>query len=315
MPEETGLRLDGFLVRRMSVSSVAAARRMLAAGVVRVNGRRAPKGIHLVPGDRVNLEAESCVEVKPEPTPGLALPILYEDDFLVAVNKPAQIPTHPLRPSDGPTVAGALIARFPECSQASPDAREGGFVHRLDVGTSGVLVAARSREAWHRLREALSDPGCEKIYRAEFEGKFPDQAASEFILPGPVPRCFVVTCPIGRQGRRGQKVRLNGGRHPLPSRTEIQLLTTRTLGGLVEARLSKGRAHQVRIHLAALGIPVWGDAIYGVPREGLRLHAHQVIFVHPYTTQVLKVMAPLPEWAVHGDDGHSNCAKLLSTNK
>jgi 23S rRNA pseudouridine1911/1915/1917 synthase len=288
---------------------------MVAAGVVRVNGRRAPKGSRLVAGDRVDLEEEPAIVVKPVPTFGFPLPILYQDDHLIAVNKPAQIPTHPLRSTDGPTVAGALIARFPECGQASPDAREGGFAHRLDVGTSGVLIAARNREAWYRLREALSDPGCEKIYWAEFMGRFPSHSKNELIFPGPVPQSFVVTNPIGRQGRHGQKVRLDGGRNPLPSRTEIRFIAARSEGGLVEARLSKGRAHQVRIHMAALGIPVWGDAIYGIAKESLHLHAHQVSFVHPYTTLVLNIVAPLPGWAVPEDQDHSNCAKLLSTSR
>lgn len=296
--DEAGLRLDGFLVRRQKAPSVAAARRILASGLIRINGFKASKGYRLLPGDQVAMTEERNIEVKPVSIEGFTLPILYEDKYLIAVNKPAHIPTHPLRSTDGPTVAGALIARFPECSQASPDAREAGFAHRLDVDTSGVLIAARYREVWYRLREALSDPGCEKIYRAEFVGKFPNRVVDEHILPGPLPQSFVVTSSIGRQGRHGSKVRLNGGRNPLPSRTEIRLLAEGGEGGWVEARLAKGRAHQVRVHMAALGIPVWGDAIYGRPADGLRLHAHQVTFVHPYATQVLSLVAPLPEWAL-----------------
>jgi 23S rRNA pseudouridine1911/1915/1917 synthase len=297
---EAGMRLDGFLARRQAVPSAAAARRAIASGIVRVGGHAAKKGAHLQPGDVVELVEESAAGVL-EPTPDHELSVLYQDDALVAVNKPAGIASHPLKAGDGPTLASALVARFPECASASPDAREGGLGHRLDVGTSGVLLAARSREAWHRLREALATAGCEKIYLAEVCGSFPSAENRDFVLPGPRPSSLVVTVPIGRQGRRGGKVRLAAGREPLPARTDITLLETRPGGALVEARLARGRAHQVRAHLAYLGIPVVGDATYGEVEEaaggGLHLHAWTVSFVHPITLQPLRIEAPLPAWA------------------
>ena len=301
---EGGVRLDVFLAKRRAVPSAAAARRALASGIVRVGGYKAKKGMHLQPGDVVELGEESTQVVVLEPTPDLGLTVLYQDGDLLAVDKPPGIASHPLRAGDGPTVASALVARFPECAAASPDAREGGLGHRLDLGTSGVLLAARSREAWHRLREALATPACEKIYLAEVCGRFPSDEEREFVLPGPRPSSFVVTVPIGRQGRRGSKVKLAGGRQPLAARTEITLLETRPGGGLVEARLSHGRAHQVRAHLAYLGIPVKGDGTYGqvdkvdeATDPGLHLHAWVVSIVHPITSEPLRVEAPPPTWA------------------
>jgi 23S rRNA pseudouridine1911/1915/1917 synthase len=301
---EAGSRLDGFLAKRQAVPSAAAARRAIAACIVQVNGRAAKKGVHLQAGDAVELSEDAKAGVVLEPAPAQELSVLYQDSDLVAVDKPAGIACHPLRPGDGPTAAGALVARFPECATASPDAREGGLGHRLDVGTSGVLLAARSREAWHRLREALATAGCEKIYLAEVDGKFPSVEEREFVLPGPRPSSFVVTAPIGRQGRRGGKVRLAAGRQPLPARTEITLLEDRPGRALVEARLSRGRAHQVRAHLAYLGIPVVGDATYGQVNEiddaadtSLHLHAWAISFIHPITLKPLRIEAPLPPWA------------------
>jgi 23S rRNA pseudouridine1911/1915/1917 synthase len=301
---EAGSRLDGFLAKRQAAPSAAAARRAIASGIVRVNGHAAKKGVHLQAGEVVELGEDSAASVVLEPDADQDLSVLYQDDDLVAVDKPAGIASHPLRPGDGPTVAGVLVARFPECAAASPDAREGGLGHRLDVGTSGVLLAARSREAWHRLREALAAAGCEKIYLAEVHGDFPTTEEREFVLPGPRPASFVVTVPIGRQGRRGGKVRLAAGRQPLPARTEITLLESRPGGALVEALLSRGRAHQVRAHLAYLGIPVAGDGTYGQVDESdgaadsnLRLHARAVSFVHPITLKPLRIEAPLPAWA------------------
>jgi 23S rRNA pseudouridine1911/1915/1917 synthase len=268
-----------------------------------VGGRTAKKGAHLQTGDLIELRDGSATEVVIEPSPELGISVLYEDNAIVAVDKPAGIPSHPLRSGEGPTVAGALVARFPECAAASPDAREGGLGHRLDVATSGVLLAARSREIWYRLREALATAFCEKIYLAEVCGDFPptDRVLDEFVIPGSRPSSLVVTVPIGRQGRRGNKVRLAAGRQPLPARTEVTLLETRPSRALIEARLSRGRAHQVRAHLAYLHIPVAGDTTYGdineATVEGLRLHAWAISFLHPITSTPLRIEAPLPAWA------------------
>jgi 23S rRNA pseudouridine1911/1915/1917 synthase len=300
---EAGLRLDGFLVRRNLVPSAAAARRAIASAVVRVDGKAAKKGQRLEAGQRVDLGESPAAQPALEPTPELTLSVLYADDALVAVDKPPGIPSHPLRPGEVATVASAIVARFPECAQASPDPREGGLGHRLDIGTSGVLLAARSQEAWYRLREALSGPACEKVYLAEVVGDFPqpDSTVREFVLPGTRPQSFVVTCPIGRQGRRGGKVVLASGRQPLPAQTEIALAQSRPGGALVEARLSHGRAHQVRAHLAYLGIPVLGDATYGQGGDesspGLHLHAWTISLLHPTTGKPLRIEAPLPRWA------------------
>jgi 23S rRNA pseudouridine1911/1915/1917 synthase len=306
---EAGFRLDAFLARRGLLASVSEARRAVAAGVVRVNGRPAKKGVHLEAGDTVDLGEGPATSRVLLPTPELELTVLYQDGDIIAVAKPAGVPTHPLRSDDVASIASALVARFPECATASPDAREGGVGHRLDVATSGVLLAARRREVWHRLREALAAPLCEKIYLAETRGCFPtaDHAPADFVLPGPRPGSFVVTAPIGRQGRRGNRVRLASGRRPLPARTEITLLEARASATLVEARLRRGRAHQIRAHLALLGIPVVGDPIYGEPAADgvLRLHAWAISLVHPTTARPLRVEAPLPAWARRRDEPHA----------
>lgn len=298
---EVGLRLDAFLVRRHVVPSAAAARRALASGVVRVGGRPAKKGAHLRVGDTVDLGevALATPETILAPTPELALDVLFEDDVLIAVDKPAQVPSHPLRPGEGPSVASALVARFPECASASLDAREGGLCHRLDVGTSGVILAARNREAWYRLREAMASPYCTKTYLAEVVGRFPQACAVEGILPGASPRSFVVSVPIGRTGRHGDKVKLGRGRQPLPARTEVAWLEDRANGALVEAKLSRGRAHQVRAHLAYLGTPVAGDSVYGEAEAGSRLHLHaQVVdLIHPLSGKPMRIESPPPSWA------------------
>ena len=302
---EAGLRLDAFLLRQKVVPSATAARRAIAEKTVLVAGRPGEKGMHLGEGQVVEIAAAVQDQVVPMPAAEVPLAVLYADDDLVIVDKPAGLPSHPLRAGEGASAAGALAARFPECAVASPNPREGGLAHRLDRGTTGVLVAARSRAVWPGLRDALAAPDCEKTYLAEVVGRFPDHGAGQrdFVSPGARPGTLVVAVPIGRVGRRGSRVKLGGGRQPLAAVTEFALLEQRSATALIEARICKGRTHQVRAHLAYLGVPVVGDTTYGEsaptaePPTDLHLHAAAILFRHPTTGQPLRVEAPLPTWA------------------
>jgi 23S rRNA pseudouridine1911/1915/1917 synthase len=157
-------------------------------------------------------------------------------------------------------------------------------VPRLDTGTSGVLIAARAPAVWDALRSALTGDDCEKTYLAEVTGAPPGGG--------------VETAPIGRVGRRGTRVRVGGGRRPLPARTVWQLVEQRDATALVRAQLHAGRTHQVRAHLAAAGHPVVGDEQYGTGGAGLRLHAAAVRFRHPISGHVILIEAPPPDWAM-----------------
>ncbi len=302
---EAGLRLDAFLVRQTVVPSATAARRAIAEGIVLVGGRLGKKGSHLGEGQVVEIAVPIQDRVVPTPAAEVPLAVLYADDDLVVVDKPAGLASHPLRAGEGPSVAGALVAHFPECATASPDPREAGLVQRLDRGTTGVLVAARRRDVWPGLHNALAASDCEKTYRAEVVGRFPELGAGEkdFVSPGAGPGTLVVAVPIGRVGRRGSRVKLGGGRQPLPAVTGVTLLEQRSTTALIETRLCKGRTHQVRAHLAYLGLPVVGDTTYGEagenldPPAALHLHAAAIVFKHPTSGQRLRVEAPLPDWA------------------
>lgn len=295
-PEEAGERLDAFVSRRLGVS-VGEARRRIEAGAVRVDGQRRRKGTTLAAGARVSIDSLAAAGVLvADPSAGVSL--LYEDGSLIAIDKPAGMPSHPLRAGERGTAANAIAARYPECAGASEDPREGGLGHRLDTGTSGVLLAARDRAAWLALRAALRAPDCQKRYLAEVWGHPPGDGQ--------------ISAAIGRRGRRGAKVQLDGGRNPLPAQTRWSVLTRRRDTSLLEARLHAGRAHQVRAHLAAAGFPIVGDDRYdpdfssrpaaddplpgtGLPR--LHLHAAAVSFTHPATARPVTIEAPPPPWA------------------
>ena len=183
-PERAGARLDYFVAAVVPGLSAAAGRRLVESGAVRVDGRPGKKGARLAAGQTVEIDdSRSALEsregraVSPNPTQPLA--VLRIDPAFVAVDKQAGIPSHPQAGGETGTAANAIVARFPECVGASSDPREGGLCHRLDTGTSGVLIAARTPTAWTALRAALSGGTCEKTYLAEVVGAPPGHGRVE----------------------------------------------------------------------------------------------------------------------------------------
>jgi len=261
-----------------------AGRRQLAQlfddGAVRVNGKRAKKGDRVAVGDTVELAREpvSGAALRPAPDPDVPLVILVEHSDLVVVAKPAGIPSQPLRPGELGTVANAIAFRFPECVAIGDDPRDGGLVHRLDIGTSGVLVVARTLDTYHALREAFSAGQVSKHYLAITDGH-------------PIAReCDV---PLAQRGKH-VVVDLAEG---LPAYTEIAVERTSPDHALVRCIAQTGRMHQVRAHLAHAGAPITGDTLYG----GAPLAGHDGFFLHaasitlPLGASKLVAEAPLPD--------------------
>ena len=286
-PGAAGLRVDQAVAAASPGLSVAAARRLIAAGGVRIDGRLARKGDRVAGGQTVEIDdaqqiGQTTAGQHVTPEPGAPLGALAVDEDWVAMAKPAGIPSHPLRAGETGTAANALVARFPECADAGDAPREGGLVHRLDTGTSGVLIAARSAQAWSALRRALAEPSCEKIYLAEVRGAAgPGESHNPSAAPAAAAHACgsaagVIRCshhPLGAPGGAGRD-------HPAGRPPEQG------------ARAPGPRAP------AAAGHPIVGDPLYGAEVDAaLHLHAWSVRFRDPRSARPISVEAPPPDWA------------------
>jgi 23S rRNA pseudouridine1911/1915/1917 synthase len=282
-PKETGRRLDVFLAGRAGGLTRSQIKKFISQGRVRINGRSGKPGHKLRTGDRVEMEwtEEEDLRLKPEP---LELDILHADEHLVVVNKPAGLTVHPGAGRFGGTLAGGLLARFPEVARIGPRERPG-IVHRLDKDTSGVMVIARRLEAYSRLQRLFKNREVHKTYLGLVWGKFNQKEGR-------------IAWAIGRSTKDGQRFTVRG-RKPREALTLYKVLKEYRDFSLLEIKPVTGRTHQIRVHFAAAGHPLAGDPRYGHRRPKTRiprlfLHAHKLAFVHPATGESVEFTAPLP---------------------
>ena len=279
--DDGGQRLDHFLRGRLPELSRRALLEHFGAGQVRVNGRVALKSTLLQAGDRVEVLG-LAQETGLAPDPSLTLQVLYEDRFLVAVDKPGHMPSHALRAGETGTVASALLARYPEMHGVGYRELEAGLLHRLDNETSGILLAARDASTFELLRTAHERGRIEKRYLALVSGHPSVQVAHGYL----------------RADRRKVRVRSQMFPDAKPVATEIVSSEPHHEHALVCVRLQLAARHQVRAHLAHLGHPIAGDALYGgSPLPGLTrhfLHASELRLEHPHTGAALQLRAELP---------------------
>lgn len=269
-----GERLDRFLAERLG--SRAAAGRAVELGAL-VDGRARPKSYRLLGGEEIALlpAPDQAVEPSRSPPPR----IVFCDEQLAVVDKPAGLVVHP---GAGPR-RGTLVDALGELLGGGETERRG-IVHRLDRDTSGLLVVARNEESHRRLAALVRRRQLERVYVALVAGV-------------PRSRAGRIEAPLGRDRNDPTRVSLDT-ETPRPAVTHFEL--TRRLGdlSLLEVRLETGRTHQIRVHLAAIGLPVVGDRTYGVADDGLGrqfLHAARLGFAHPFSGEQLSFEAPLPE--------------------
>ena len=257
-----------------------------------MDDRPAPKGRRVVPGSRITvvrlLERTDSWVV---PEPDLPLIMLREDPLFVALDKPAGMPVHPLAPGETGTLAGALAARHPECAQAGDEPAMGGILHRLDGGTSGVILAARTREAYRAIRDQFRRHAIDKTYLAVVEGHVPAAGRIESLLahtPGDRGRMRGIPADGDARGER-----------VLRAITEYEPIERRESTTLLRVRIRTGVTHQIRCQLAAAGWPIVGDRVYGSVSWGTGaarhlLHAAEIVFTHPGTGERVRVESPAP---------------------
>ena len=297
-----GARLDRWLARTRNTGlSRNRLQQLIAQGRVLVNGRAAKPSLKLKAGDKleVSVPPRRRTRIAPEPQP---LVVVYEDDHVLVLEKPAGLVVHPGAGVQSGTLVNALLHHAPEIASVGGEGRPG-VVHRLDRDTSGLLVVAKTEDAYLFLVESLRERQVKRVYQA-------------IVWGDPGPDAGTIDLPIGRDPRDRKRMAVVRGPAAKPARTRWRVLERYGLATLVEARLETGRTHQIRVHLSALRHPVVGDPVYGGRvkkmlslRQSERsladallrllrrqaLHAAELEFAHPVTGAILRFRSDPPQ--------------------
>ena len=276
---QAGSRLDRALAERKEIGTRSLAERLLRDGAVTVDGVSQVKSHRLSAGARVEVSLpEGSRGLQPE---AVTVRTMYDDEHLVVVDKPAGMTVHPGAGASTGTLAAQLLSLG---ATGGEDPKRPGIVHRLDRDTSGLLVVARSEGAYGALQRAIRGREVERRYLALVCGR-------------PRSRSGRIEAPIGRDRRDPTRRSLDTD-EPRDAVTRFEVLELLPDHALLDVRLETGRTHQIRVHLAAIELPVSGDPTYGVKRDlGLErqfLHAHALRFAHPVTGDDIDLESALP---------------------
>jgi 23S rRNA pseudouridine1911/1915/1917 synthase len=288
-----GLRLDAALARLFGLSRTVAAR-LVDEGAVLLDGTPPPRSAKVHSGALLEVTLPEPGVAAPEPQPVDGLTVLYDDDDIVVVDKPVGVAVHPSPGWTGPTVVQGLAAMGYRIATSGAAERQG-VVHRLDAGTTGVMVVAKSERAYSRLKRAFKDRTVDKRYAALVQGH-------------PDPTRGTIDAPIDRHPSSDYKFAVvASGR---PSITHYETVEAFRAASLLDVRLETGRTHQIRVHMAAIRHPCVGDLTYGADptlarRLGLTrqwLHARELAFEHPATGARVSFVSPYPDDLQHALD-------------
>ena len=291
LPDQTGLRLDQAVAASKFSISRSRAANLICQGVIRVNREKKRPGYKVKPGDLV--EGDVLSTDKQDQTPlvpeSIPLNILFEDDYILMVDKPAGLVVHPGAGNVSGTLVNALIARYPGFIEHKWDRDRPGIVHRLDKDTSGLMVIAKTVKSLEFLQREFKQRRVEKHYLALVRGEN-------------IPDAGVIERPIGRHPRHRKRMAVldENGRY---AKTGFKVIKRFDSVCLVDIRLYTGRTHQIRVHFYDQGMPLLGEDIYqvrslrkkdaGVPRQ--MLHSWTLSFRHPYSGVRLNFEAPVPQ--------------------
>jgi 23S rRNA pseudouridine1911/1915/1917 synthase len=287
-PKETSCRLDLYLKKRFPMLSRSRLQGLIKRAGITVNGRSVKPSYRLRPEDRVRLDLPTYEPPKIQPQT-IPLEVVYEDDSILLINKPAGMVVHPAPGHYEGTLVNALLARDPKIFKSSDGEDRPGIVHRLDKDTSGLLVVAKTESAHQVLARQFKAHTIHRIYLALALG----------ILK---PAKGRIDLAIGRDRWERKKISMRTTR-PKEAVTEYRAIERFKFASLLEIKPLTGRTHQIRVHLASIKHPILGDAVYGgrkaarlgehlIPRQ--MLHAHTLGFLHPVTRQPMEFSAPMP---------------------
>jgi 23S rRNA pseudouridine1911/1915/1917 synthase len=285
-PAAAGARLDRFLAGSLPGLSRSRLQDLIARGRVRVDGAVRKASFRLHGGEAIDLDIPPAPaeEVEPEP---LDLAILHEDGDVLVVDKPAGLVVHPGAGHARGTLVAGVLAHAPATAGVGGPRRPG-VVHRLDKGTSGVLVLAKTARAYESLTRQLAARTVTRRYVAVVHGRVGLRSG-------------VIDAPIGRDPVHRKRMAIRPAGQGKRAVTRYRVLEHLGPFTVLEVRLETGRTHQIRVHLASLGHPVVGDDLYGrsrgkplVPLDGAALHASDLAFDHPITGERMEFSTPLP---------------------
>ncbi|MEY3635898.1 MAG: hypothetical protein RL147_327 [Actinomycetota bacterium] len=281
-----GERIDSALTRVLGLSRTSVVK-LLEDGDITTNGKVMPKSERVTAGQVIEVLMPAPINSDPIPlTPLEGLTIIYDDDDLVVIDKPVGCAAHPSPGWTGPTVVGALMAAGYSVSTSGPAERQG-IVHRLDVGTSGLMIVAKSDQAFHALKDAFRNRTVSKIYHALVQGHMD-------------PSTGTIDAPIDRHPKEDHRFAVVAtGKESI---THYEVIEFYRAVSMVKIELETGRTHQIRVHFSALHHPLVGDTTYGAdPVLGKSLgmsrpwlHAAELSFSHPVTQVKLNFKAPYP---------------------
>lgn len=284
LADRDGERLDVFVSRRLPGASRSHARRLIDDGMVRVESSLERPAYRLRSGELIVVHQPKTPPA--QATAPIALDIVYEDDHLAVIDKPAGLTVHPAPGERGTTLTAALLHRWPRLADLLTESGGGlraGLVHRLDRDTTGLLMVAKTREALDALQTQLRDRAIDKRYFAVVFGV-------------PDPEIGLIDAPLGRDPADPRRFAVvERGRS---SRTGYKLVERFTDAALVECELITGRTHQIRVHLAAIGHAIAGDILYGAPCDQIArqaLHARALAFAHPASGETVSVQREPPQ--------------------
>ena len=284
--EQAGERLDALLPRFVPALTRSAAQKLLQSGAVAVNGAPVRKNYRAAAGDTVELTLPEPEESAAEPE-DIPLDIVYEDADVIAVNKPRGMVVHPAPGHSSGTLVNALLFHCGDSLSGVGGEKRPGIVHRIDMDTSGLLIAAKNDAAHLSLSAQLADHSMFRIYEAVVIGRLRED-------------CGTVNAPIGRHpvDRKRMAVVARGGREAI---THWEVVARYAGYTHIRCRLETGRTHQIRVHLEHIGHPLAGDMVYGrkKPEKGLAgqcLHARELEFTHPRTGERLHLTTDLPAY-------------------